>query len=168
MVARSIDLLTKAVISGRSRYTFLQKPSGETNQVTWLVRRLDYYLLDLNLRSRSKHFEHISIKHNICIHRNIAGRIWGIWNNLIRDDCCFPHEIIAELVHQEFSRSKMFLVNLKSFFDRFYIPLSLWNRNTSSLRRVVYSFFYRDPCIFQSSPLVTFDARFSLLSSEFS
>ena len=54
-----------------------------------------------------KYFEHFPIKHNIFIDGDIAGIIWGIRNNLIPDDCCFPHEEIAELVCQEVSRGKM-------------------------------------------------------------
>jgi len=45
-----------------------------------------------NFRSRLKHFEHISIKHNICIHGYTAGIIWGIRNELVPGDSCFTHE----------------------------------------------------------------------------
>jgi len=37
----------------------------------------------------------------------IAGKIWGIRNDLITGDYCSLHEIIAGLVHLEFSRGKM-------------------------------------------------------------
>ena len=49
-------------------HIFLLKSNGQWIQIIWLVRRLGDYLLDLNFRSRSKHFEHVSIKCNIRIY----------------------------------------------------------------------------------------------------
>ena len=47
------------------------------------------------------------IKHNTCIHGNIAGIMQGTINYVIVDDWCFSHEEITELVRQVFSRGKL-------------------------------------------------------------
>jgi len=89
----AIGLLIMAVISGRGwSIHFFKSQVGSGSKSHDLFSRLGDYLLDLSLRRQSKHFEHISIKHNICIHGNIAGIIWAIRNDLIPDDCYFPHK----------------------------------------------------------------------------
>jgi len=87
----SIDLLIMVVISGRSWSTHFLKgwlDSGSKSHDLfgdWIIISFTY----LNLRTRSKQFELISIKHSICTHGNIGGIIWGIRNYFIPDDCCF-------------------------------------------------------------------------------
>ena len=56
------------------------------------------------------------IKHNI--HGDISGIIWVIRNDLISDDCCFPHKESAELVRQEFSRVKIWKIYISVIFPQ--------------------------------------------------
>ena len=140
-------------------HTFLQKPSGHWIQVTSLVRRIRDYLLDFDFGSWSKQFEHFPIKNNIWIHGDIAGIISVIRNDLVRDDWCYSNADISEFARQKFSKGKMWKAYIwvpshsdsEFFYYLFHIPLSLWNRNTSSPRIRVYSFLQRSLYISKST-----------------
>ena len=85
------------------------------------------------LQKLVKTFPAFSIKHNICIHRNITGSIWGIRNYLIPDDCCFSCDGISELICQEFSRGKIILE--QSLLQHSTVDLlvhTLWLRTSGS------------------------------------